>query len=190
MLAAYVAIGVTVGAVAAIARQQAAPPPSGRDVPAIADFLDRVTAYAALHRRLENTAPKLPDEATPAQIDARQRALAALIQAARTEAKRGDLFTPEMTAFARNLLNRVFAGAEGKQLLSSIMDENPVDIPLKANQRYPDDVPFATMPPEVLRALPDLPEEMEYRFIGDDLILLDPHAHLIVDFIADALPGR
>ena len=56
-----------------------------------------------------------------------------------------------MTAFAKGLLNRVFAGPEGKQLLSSIMDENPVDIQLKVNQRYPDAVPFATMPPEVLR---------------------------------------
>jgi hypothetical protein len=26
------------------------------------------------------------------------------------------------------------------------------------------------------------------RFIGDDLILLDTHAHIIVDFIEDALP--
>ena len=31
------------------------------------------------------------------------------------------------------------------------MDENPVDMQLKVNQRYPDEVPFATMPPEVLR---------------------------------------
>jgi hypothetical protein len=29
---------------------------------------------------------------------------------------------------------------------------------------------------------------MEYRFIGDDLILLDTHAHVIADFIEDALP--
>ena len=84
----------------------------------------------------------------------------------------------------------MFAGPDGKQLLSSIMDENPADIQLKVNQRYPDEVPFATMPPEVLKALPELPEELEYRFVGDDLILLDPHAHIIVDFIRNALPGR
>ena len=165
------------------------PPPAKRD-PAIAGFVDRVNTYVALHQRLENKAPKLPDAATPQQIDDRQRALARLIQAARPEAKRGDIFNPQMTAFTKGMLTRVFAGPDGKQLLSSIMDENPVDIPLKVNQRYPDEVPFTTMPPEVLKALPELPEELEYRFVGDDLILLDPHAHVIVDFIPDALPGR
>jgi hypothetical protein len=29
---------------------------------------------------------------------------------------------------------------------------------------------------------------MEYRFIGRHLILLDSHAHVIADFIPDALP--
>ena len=39
------------------------------------------------------------------------------------------------------------------------------------------------MPPQVLKALPKLPEDLEYRFIQLNLILLDPHAHLIVDYI-------
>lgn len=190
MLAACVAITVTLSAGAVAAQRQTTPQPPTRDVPAIADFVARVNAYVALHRRLENTAPKLPDAATPTQIDDRQRALLALIQKARPDAKRGDMFTREMTVFVKSMLDRVFAGPDGKQLLSSIMDENPLDIQLKVNQRYPDSVPFATMPPEVLTALPDLPEGLEYRFIGDDLILLDPHAHIIVDFIPDALPGR
>jgi hypothetical protein len=29
---------------------------------------------------------------------------------------------------------------------------------------------------------------MEYRFVGRHLILLDAHAHVIADFIPDALP--
>ena len=44
------------------------------------------------------------------------------------------------------------------------------------------------MPPDVLKALPPLPESLEYRFVGDSLILLDPHAHIIVDFLPNALP--
>lgn len=189
MLAACVAIAVTTSALVTVAQTRATPPAAKRD-PAIGEFVDRVNAYVALHQGLENKAPKLPDAATPKQIDDRQRSLLALMQKARPQAKQGDMFTPAMTAFAKSMLNRVFAGPEGKQLLSSIMDENPVDIPLKVNQRYPDTVPLATMPPEVLTALPELPEELEYRFIGDDLILLDPHAHIIVDFIPNALPGR
>jgi hypothetical protein len=44
------------------------------------------------------------------------------------------------------------------------------------------------MPPQLLASLPKLPEALEYRFIGDRLILLDVHAHLVVDFIERALP--
>jgi hypothetical protein len=44
------------------------------------------------------------------------------------------------------------------------------------------------MPPQVLAALPRLPEDLEYRFIGSRLILLDVHAQIVVDFIEDALP--
>ena len=160
------------------------------DAKAISDFLDRVNEYVALHQRLEKAAPKLPEDATPQQIHQTQRSLAAQIRAARAGAKQGDLFTPEMTAFVKRLLNRVFARQKGWQLRSSIMDENVKFIPLKVNQLYPDAIPLTSMPPEVLKALPQLPEEMEYRFVGDQLILLDPHAHIIPDFIPDALPGK
>jgi hypothetical protein len=44
------------------------------------------------------------------------------------------------------------------------------------------------MPPQILAALPKLPEDLEYRFIGDRLILLDAHANLVVDYIDKALP--
>jgi hypothetical protein len=68
------------------------------------------------------------------------------------------------------------------------MDENPGTMKLRVNTRYPDTVPLSTVPPQVLQGLPDLPEEMEYRFIGNGLILNDVHAHLIADFVEDALP--
>ena len=44
------------------------------------------------------------------------------------------------------------------------------------------------MPPEVLQTLPKLSEDMEYRFIGRHLILLDAHSHVVADFILDAIP--
>ena len=49
-------------------------------------------------------------------------------------------------------------------------------------------MPVTTVPPQVLAALPKLPEDLEYRFIGDRLILHDIHAHTIVDLIDDAIP--
>ena len=172
--------------------QQPAPKPQPAAVQdkVIADYMERVKTYVALHKKIEDALPKLGKEASPKQVDDNQRAFAALIQKARATAQRGDIFTPEMSAYAKRVLARVFGGAEGKQLRASIMDENVKPMTLKVNQRYPDEIPLTTMPPEVLQALPTLPEELEYRFVGENLILLDPHAHIIADFIVDALPGK
>lgn len=172
--------------------QQPAPKAQSADTQeqVIADFNQRVKQYVALHNKMEATLPHLPKEATPKQIDERERAMAVLIQKGRAGARRGDIFTAGMSAFAKRVLARIFAGAEGKQLRASIMDENTKPIALKVNQRYPDEIPVATMPPEVLQTLPSLPEELEYRFLGEQLILLDRHAHIIADFIVDALPGK
>ena len=41
-------------------------------------------------------------------------------------------------------------------------------------------------PPQVLLTLPKLPEELEYRFIQNNLILFDSHAHIIVDYMNGA----
>jgi hypothetical protein len=166
------------------------PSPAPPDAPVIADFVTRVNAYVAIHLLAENAAPKLPQEATPQQIDQTQRAMASRILAARADAKRGDIFTPAMAALVRRLLVEVLSGPDGARRRAAIMDVNVKFIPLTANQRYPDDVPLTTMPPGLLKALPELPEEMEYRFIGPHLILFDQHAHIIPDFIPDALPGK
>jgi hypothetical protein len=160
------------------------------DAKTIAGFVERVNAYVALHQKLEKAAPKLPDDATPEQIHATQVALAAAITAARADAKQGDIFQPDMTAYVRRVLQQTFAGPGGRQIRASIMDENLAEATVTVNQTYPTTAPIPSMPPRVLEALPKLPEEMEYRFLADYFILLDPHAHLIVDFIPRAMPRR
>ena len=110
---------------------------------------------------------------------------------ARATAKPGNIFTPEARPVIKRLLATIFGGPDGRQLKASIMDENPVDpvaLKLTVNGRYPDTVPLTTIPPQVLQTLPQLTEDLEYRFIGDWLILLDTHAHVIADFIDNALP--
>ena len=149
---------------------------------------DRVNKYVELHRKLEADLAKLPTDATPKQIDDNQRMLEQKVREARATAKQGDLITPEARVVIRRLLATVFGGPDGKQLKASIMDETPVGVKLVVNGRYPDHVPLSTIPPQVLQTLPKLAEEMEYRFIGDALILLDVHAHVIADFIPDAMP--
>ena len=174
---------------AAVPGQASAPDqPVNADAKAVAGFLDRVNQYAALHQKLENTLPKLSKESTPELIDRHQRALGKSIQDARKDAKPGDLFTPESQVVFKRLLARVFGGPDGAALKASIMDENPGVANLKVNDRYPDTVPVSTIPPQVLEELPKLPEEMEFRFVGNDMILMDTHAHIVADFVKNAFP--
>jgi hypothetical protein len=162
---------------------------SGPDAQALAEFNERVTQYAQLHRRLEGTLPRLSKETTPQVIDTHQRELEKLIRAARRNARPGDIFTPATRRVFRQMLARVLSGPQGQELKATILDENPGAIGLTANSRYPDEVPLSTVPPQVLSALPKLPEELEYRFIGQRLILLDVHAHTIVDLMDNAFRG-
>lgn len=159
------------------------------DAQALAEFNQRVTAYAELHRKLEATLPRLPKETNPTVIDKHQRALAALMVEARKDAKQGDIITPATQRVFRQLLDRVFSGSSGRDLKATIMDVNPGNIGLKVNGRYPDKIPLSTMPPPVLAALPKLPIDIEYRFIGDRLILLDVHAHTIADYMDNVFPA-
>jgi hypothetical protein len=163
-------------------------PLSEEDAKALATMNDRLKAYVEVHKRIEKKLPKLPDKATPKQIDANQRMFEKLMRKERASAKRGEIFTPEAEPVIKRLLATVFGGPDGKQLKASIMDENPVGLKLVVNGRYPDTVPISSVPPQVLQTLPALTEDMEYRFIGDNLILLDAHAHVIADFIPDAFP--
>ena len=150
----------------------------------IKDFLKRVDDYVVLHRKLEDTLPKLSKESTPQQLDTHERALAKLIQEARKDAKQGDLLTPGMQRFIRTIFRPIFSGKDGLQIKNEIVGkEYKGNVKLAVNGRYPDEVPVSTMPPQVLAALPKLPEELEYRFIQNSLILLDSHAHIIVDFM-------
>ena len=157
--------------------------PVNEDAKALAAFLDRVNQYVAVHQKLENTLPKLSKESTPQQVDGHQRALSKLMQDARKDAKQGDVFTPESQVVIKKLIAKIFSGADGPSLRASVMDENPGVPNLKVNDRYPDEIPVSTIPPQLLEGLPTLPEEMEYRFVGNALILMDTHAHIVADFI-------
>jgi hypothetical protein len=43
------------------------------------------------------------------------------------------------------------------------------------------------MPPQLLLALPQLPDELQYRFVGEHLLLVDKESGLILDFMTNAI---
>ena len=153
----------------------------------IADFHRRVDEYMQLQMMLAGQLPKLPKDATPQQIDQNQRALGMLIAMARANAKPGDLFTPDMQRLVHRQFAAIFQGQQGQQLRRYIHDE-PHPVTPDINKRYPDVIPLSTMPLRVLAQLPKLPEELEYRFVASHLVLMDVHAHLILDYVLNAIP--
>ena len=156
------------------------------DAQLIGDFLKRVQAYVDVHKKADGTLPEVSNRSTPEQIDAHERSLQRLIAEARATAKTGDIFTQSIRAYFRRQITRTLSGPDGAQIRDSINEENPGPIKLRVNGRYPDTVPTSTMPPQLLAALPKLPTELEFHFIGDRLILLDVHAKLVVDYMDEA----
>jgi hypothetical protein len=153
------------------------------------DFKERVDRYMELHNRLEKQAPRLKETEDPAQIKASQDGLASKIREARAGARQGDIFTADVARLFRRLLSPEVKGRDGAETKAAIKDDAPPPgtVVLKVNARYPDNAPLPTVPPNILASLPELPKDLEYRIVGNALILRDVHANVIVDFIPKAI---
>jgi hypothetical protein len=159
-----------------------------RDAQIAVEFLKRVEEHVELHRKLERTLPALPKEPTIQQVESHHAAMARLMVDARRGARHGDICPGECRAYFRRQIARALTGPDAAGIRQAIMEENPGPITVRINGRYPDTVPVSTVPPQVLAALPRLPDDLEYRFLGRRLILLDVHSDLVVDYVDDALP--
>ena len=158
----------------------------------IADFKKRVDEYVKVRDKAENAAPtELEKKSQPAEIATAEKSLAHNVRIARANAKRGDIFTPATEAMFRRLLRPPLAkGADAADNKAIIKDDAPApkEVPFKVNANYPKDVALSTVPPDVLAALPQLPEDIQYRFAGKHLLLFDAKANIIIDFMLNAMP--
>lgn len=164
-------------------------PAMNPDAAAMTDFKMRVEKYAALHKGLATGAATQKENTNATQLDAQKRAIVAKIQAARANAQHGDIFAPEIRLAFRRLLAPELKGADGRDSKAALKDEAPAPgtVHFKVNAKYPEDQPKATMPANLLLNLPSLPEPLEYRVVGQHLLLLDTSADLIVDYILNAI---
>lgn len=147
-------------------------------------FLDRVNAYLALQEKAADGLPGLKPTDNPSSVTAFQRALAARIRLARPAARPGDVFGDAAPMF-RDVIRRD-AQTRTARDRAATMEEVPARDPLRVNADYPEKAALATVPPLILTNLPRLPDGLEYRFMGRDLILRDMEANLIVDFVNEA----
>jgi|RhiMetdeSRZDD1v2_1073273.scaffolds.fasta_scaffold810910_2 hypothetical protein len=160
----------------------------GRDDGPRAELADRVQDYVALRRRLEADLPPLAPGADAETIEKRRAALAEKLVAASPDARSGTIFTPRVGAAVRGELRTVLAGDDGKNARGAILDENPKGIRVEPRRPYPDGAPLSRVPASVLAVLPPVPDDVEYRFVGRDLILRDTHANVVIDVLPAAVP--
>ena len=152
----------------------------------VAEFNTRVSSYLELRSRLEKELPPPATTNDPAQIRGAERALARKIRAARDGAKQGEIFTPTISVEFKKALRLEISG----NTRETLMDDNPGPFSHAINGAYPKGTPLSTVPINILAALPKLPDDIEYRFLGRHLVLHDTRANMILDRIPCAVPGH
>ena len=160
----------------------------------IEEFLEEVEDYLEDRTKARAELPKLKDQAEPEDVTAYAKQLADNIRERRKGAKQGDVFTPKLVRAFRRIFARELSrtGHDRKIVLTEgnpTGDEERMAPPkVVVNGQYIPAAPLSTVPPTLLLALPTLPDEVEYRFVGRALILRDTVANLIIDFIPNAVP--
>jgi hypothetical protein len=169
-------------------------PQEAPDVAAVQRFERSIADYAALRRDVACTVPALEVSDDAWAIRRAIDALAHAIRAARPDAAAGDIFRADVAAVFRSHIQRTFLdhGYDTAVLLAEINEdvegEAAGGIPV-VNGPFPW-ARGSMMLPSVLAALPPLPDELQYRFVDRDLVLVDVDAGLVVDVLPDALDGE
>ena len=154
---------------------------------AVNAFSKRIAGYLDVRKKAETGIPPLKETDDPAHISAREKALGDSVRKLRTTAKAGDIFGTDMTPLIVEILREDWEKRTTEDR-AAIVAEMPKPFVPKVNMRYPVGQPLLTFPPNLLKLLHQLPEDLEYRFVGRDLILRDVKANIIVDVIRNARP--
>jgi hypothetical protein len=160
------------------------------DTAALKKFALSVDEYLKLRKAIEKQLPALKNkEELPEMIAAHQQALARKIREGRPNAKTGDIFTREIREAFRHLIHGVFQDPQTAVAHTIFQQQKEAKtVSLRVNGIYPDAAAETTFPSMLLQKLPPLPDELAYRIMGRDLVLVDRKANLVIDLFHEALP--
>jgi hypothetical protein len=157
-------------------------------------FKVSVEEYVKLHRRVRATLPPLEVSPEPRTIIKASDHLAAAIRDARRGARAGEMFNTVVAASFHARINYALRDPDRRKRIIERLTEVEED----EDERPPagwkpvvngtlDWFSTGATPHSILEALPELPDELQYRFVGLDLVLLDVDANLIVDILPAAV---
>ena len=178
-----VLLTVSLAAQAPVDRGQAA----NVDAIALRTFEQRLNTYLELRKELAGRMTPLTPTGSAAELATRQDALAKGLRAARAGAKPGDLVPAPV---ARQMAAAIVADFKRRSAAAerAAFSEVPNAPRPAINQIYPAEAALPTVPPLLLMNLPPLPDNLQYRFYGRHLLLIDGDVQIIVDYIPNVLP--
>jgi hypothetical protein len=174
----------TPGVTAAMLQPAAAPV---TEKAAVDQFDAAIAEYMALRERLRKEIAGPVANSTATKIADASDALAGAIQRARPNARIGALFVTPVTPVIKHRIADAVRSENLGPVLADIDDEHIKPVTPAIHLRFPAKEPLATMPPSLLAVLPPIPKALEYRIVGEYLVLRDIDAALILDFIPAAI---
>jgi hypothetical protein len=172
----------------AFADQRPAPAASDADHGVIFRFLTAADAYVVLRHRVFEP---LSEESMclPADSIAVLNALADGAREARpAPPQEGDIFSPDVADLFRRRIAATLQAYEYNpaDVLVEMDVEELVAPPVLVNEALPRGI--GLMMPWLAGALPVLPDELAYRLVGRDFVLIDLQSNRVVDVIRAVLP--
>jgi hypothetical protein len=162
-------------------------PPVNRQASALQDFSHRLQQYLQLREELTKKLQPLSPTANAAALQTRQQALAAALRTARIGARPGDLIPPEVQDQIRKTVAADYARRTPATKAATFKEVPEGPLP-GINKSYPEQAALATVPPLLLANLPRLPDNLQYRFFGRHVVILDGDVEIVIDYVMNALP--
>jgi hypothetical protein len=157
------------------------------DAELVSDFEGRAARYMQLHDKIQKQGTPQRQRGDVGENLVSQQAMAMRMRFARRDARPGDLFTPAIALALRRALDPEIRGLAALRVRESIREDAPATFVLVVNGSFPEGGSRSTMPGNVLRILPTLPNGLEYRIIDQHLVLIDLEANIVVDYMLDIM---
>ena len=176
------------GGVLASAVVVAAQPETNPTAAALAAFTKQVNAYMDLHKKIEGEVPDVKKGATPAEVHGVRKGWRSGSRRRAPRPNRATSLRRTCTPVFKKIFADYYQRRSGREI-RLLFDEVPNFKPA-VNMTYPAGLaPKANFPPRLALTMPQLPDELEYRLVADNLVMRDSEANLIIDYIPNIVPS-
>jgi len=180
-------LALLVGPALALGAQRTAPAVSQAEYVVISRFLTAADAYVVLHHRLFEP-PSEEFMCLPEDSITLLNTVADVPREVRPAPREGVIFSPDVADLIRRRIAATLQAYEytAADVLAELDVEKLVAPPIRVNEALPRGI--SVMMPWLVGALPVLPEELAYRIVDHDFVLIDVQSNLVVDVIRAVLP--